>query len=453
MSTCPNGHLVESETTQCWCASPKVANGWQPMGNRLSQPKTANGLHNDSLATLGEVGNLRVSRPSIIRLADVKSERVHWLWPRRIPRGKLTVLDGDPGLGKSCLSLDIAARASSGRAMPDGSLPDFEGGCGVVLLSAEDGLGDTIRPRLEAAGAELSRIVALTAIRDAQGERLPTVEDIPAIEEAIRTVDAGLVVIDPFVAYLDGETTNANRDQDVRRALAPLAELAERTGVALVVIRHLNKAVGNNPLYRGGASIGIIAAARSGLLVAKDPSDPNGPLRILASTKSNLAAPPVALAYFLEPLPDGSVRVVWSGTSEHTASTLLAVPTDEGERGALEEAKDVLRQILEDGPLPAGDAMRKAKDAGVAERTVNRAKQVIGVKAVKTGFGSTGRWLWSLPDEPKVAKEPLDCQENLCRPTGSLSDVPFPRACRGCGQQYLALSDSSDLCDVCEAAS
>jgi hypothetical protein len=375
------------------------------------------------VASLDDLGVLSGPRPVLSRLSDVIPETVSWIWPGRIPARKLTVQEGDPGLGKTAIMLDIAARISAGLPMPDGRESDLEGPGGVVILTAEDGLGDTIRPRLEAAGADLHRIVALEAVLDERGERLPTVEDINALDVAIATVKARFVLIDPLVAYLDGETINANRDQDIRRALAPLAALAERTEAAIVAIRHLNKSAGGNPLYRGGASIGITAAARSVLLVAKDPADPNGPNRVLVSQKSNLAAPPVALTYYLEPLTNGSVRVVWVGPSEHTAASLLAIPTDEGERSQLEEAKDVLLQILEDGPVPAGDAKRRAKDAGVAEKTLERARMSLGIKPRKVGFGAPGHWVWDLPDTAKNAKNPEERQEIYRTPTGVLSEI------------------------------
>ena len=246
-------------------------------------------------------------RPVGKLLSEVEPEQVEWLWPGRLPLGKLAVLDGDPGLGKSALTLDLAARVSAGLELPDGSRC---GPAGVVLLSAEDGLEDTIRPRLDAAGADTERIVALSMIGvGTRAERLVSLtQDLDAIEAAIRRVGAALVVIDPLMAFLTGKT-DSHKDQDIRRALAPLAALAERTGAAVLIVRHLNKSAGGNALYRGGGSIGIIGAARAGLVVAPDPEDPER--RILAANKHNLSGAAPSLVFRVEAAPNGAARVAW----------------------------------------------------------------------------------------------------------------------------------------------
>lgn len=334
-------------------------------------------------------------RPHLVVLSDVEPETVKWLWRGRIPLGKLTILDGDPGLGKSSVGVDLSARVSRCDPLPDGSRSDLSGPAGVVLLSAEDGLRDTIRPRLDAAGADVDRVVALSLVSDGDdGERLPTVADTGDIEVAIRSVGARLVVVDPLVAYL-GLEVNSHRDQDVRSALAGLAKLAERLGVAVLAIRHLNKGSAGNPLYRGGGSIGLIAAARSGLLVAKDPKDPDGGRRILASTKSNLAAPPPSLAYRLEPVGD-TVRVSWEGESDHSASELLAAPDGE-ERSRREEATRFLRLELAAGPVTSKELQARVRDAGLSWRTVRRAAKDMGVRMGPASFGKP--WEWELPPE------------------------------------------------------
>jgi len=205
----------------------------------------------------------------ILCLADVKSRPVRWIDPGRIPLGKHSSIIGDPGVGKSGIALDYASRVSTGSEMPDGSHGDlYKTPAGVVILSAEDDPADTIRPRLEAMGADLSRIVLLPGVTTEDGERMPNLHDVPAIQQAVRRVDAKLAIVDPLMSYLPGGT-NSYKDQDVRQALAPLCTLARQRGFALLVVAHLNKNIEHvKAIYRAGGSIGIAGNARSVLLAA-----------------------------------------------------------------------------------------------------------------------------------------------------------------------------------------
>ena len=336
-----------------------------------------------------------------VLLSEVRPERVRWLWDRRIALGKLNLVDGDPGTGKSAATTDLAARVSVGKPWPDGA--ECKVG-GVVILSAEDGLADTIRPRFDAAGGDPSKAVAVSTVPDGEGNerQIAIPDDLHVIEAAIERVGALLVVVDPLMAFLPGDV-NSHRDQDVRRALAPLARLAERTGAAVVVVRHLNKGTGGNALYRGGGSIGIVGAARSGLLIAKHPEDDGR--RVLASIKSNLAAPAPSLVFGLSGTVSGAVRVDWKGESSLDACALLSAPTDPEERSALEEAKDFIQDILDDGPVAAKDAESEGRQAGIEPRTLKRAKQKLGVVSERQGgIGERGSWYWRLPDGLHAAK-------------------------------------------------
>ncbi len=337
----------------------------------------------------------------ITRLADVAAKPVEWLWPGHIPAGMLCLLDGDPGVGKSTLTDDLAARASTGRPMPDGT----GGGepLGVVILSAEDDLARTVRPRLEAAGADLAWIATVGLREPDGGIRAPliTSDDLAMLEEAVKETDARLLIVDPLMAYLPDEI-NTNRDHDVRRALRILAELAEQTGCAVLAVRHLRKGAAENPLYRGGGSIGIIAAARAAFLLARDPEDAER--RVLAPLKMNVAPEPPARAFRLEIGPGHAhPHVSWEGVSALDASALLAVPDGTEDRSALEEAEEVLRQILADGPARAEVARLMARHAGVSDRTLARARRSLGVAPRHVGRpGESGQhWEWSLP--PKDA--------------------------------------------------
>jgi hypothetical protein len=328
--------------------------------------------------TPGEVGTL---------LSEVEPEQVEWLWDGRIPLGKLTILDGDPGLGKSVITMDLAARVTTGRGFPNGDVSalDGVGGVGgVVILSAEDGIADTIRPRLDAAGADTTKIVAMSTVPDSDGnERTMSIpEDIVAVEKAIRRVDAKLVIVDPLMAFLSGK---ANYDQDVRKTLTPLARMAERTGAAVLVVRHLNKNPGGKAIYRGGSSIGIIGAARSGLVIEEHP---NKDLRVLAVSKSNLAKKAASLTYSITTADNGTAKVAWGAVTNLNADDILHPDMSE-----LAKAMAWLRELLEDGPMPQEVVKAKAKDEGVAWRTLERAKSKLGVKSEKSGK----QWTWHLP--------------------------------------------------------
>ncbi len=332
--------------------------------------------------------------PVLVLASEVRPTRVQWLWESRIPRGKVTLVEGDPGEGKSTSMLDIAARVSTGAPMPDGS-PGVEGD--VVIMSAEDGEADTIVPRLIAAGANLKRIAILRGVRRAGTPEalLSLPADIEALEDAITRTNAKLVIIDPLMVFLGGHV-NSWKDQDVRRALAPLAALAEKTGAAIVVIRHLTKGSGGLAVHRGGGSIGIIGAARSALLVARDPDDDSEQRRILAPVKCNLGREPPSLMFTLETAENGAARIRWGGESYHRANDLVATVADPFERSRLDEAVEFLRDALAEGPQPVNEINRARREAGITERTFDRARSRLGVKSRPSGFG--GPRLLHLPD-------------------------------------------------------
>jgi hypothetical protein len=328
----------------------------------------------------------------VVPLAEVEARPLRWLWRGRVPLGKLTVLDGDPGLGKSALTLDLAARVSRGAALPDGSGGDMAGPAGVVLLCREDALPDTVRPRLEAAGADLGRVVAVTGMPSREGlVEVRLRHDWKELAAVVLRARARLVVIDPLMAYME-RGVNLYRDQDARWALAPLVVMAEMVNVAVVMVRHLTKGSGTNPLYRGGGSIGVLAVARSGLLVAADPDDATGERRVLAVAKGNLEGSVPSLGFTLEGgAARGAPRVVWQGPVEQTAASLLAA-RQAGRRDEVEEARAFLAAALAAGPLPAREVLAAAEQAGVAERTLRRAKRELGVEARKTSAG----WCWGM---------------------------------------------------------
>ena len=364
----------------------------------------------------------------VVRLSDVEPESVEFLWQGRIARGKLNIVEGDPKTGKSTLVLDLVARVSTGPAMPDGAM--LPGPAGVILMTAEDGLADTVRPRLNAAGADCSRIIAWEGVpvRDEEGnqitERPPSLpKDLELLESLIREHEAALVVVDVLNAYF-GADVDGHRDQDVRRALMPLAKLAERTGAAVLVIRHLNKSSGSNALYRGGGSIGIAGAARSILLAAVDPDDISGTQRVLAVTACNVAAPVPALAYRIVSAEEqGCARVVWDGPSEHTSGSLLAPNADADERTIRDDAATFLEDYLSTGRQPAAEVKKAARAAGIAERTLDRARKGANVLTSREGFGPGAVYYWCLADEHARQQTPMVAMDAKAPELASMANM------------------------------
>lgn len=323
-------------------------------------------------------------------MKDVVAVEVEWLWPGWIPKGKLTVIDGDPGLGKSTLTLDLASRVTRGAAMPGEDKQSRP--AGVLLIGCEDGLEDTIKPRLDAASADMSRVFALSETDDGQGKtRLLDLRcDLAPIEATILEKDVALVVIDPFVAFLSSKT-DSHKDADVRRVLGPLGNMADRTGVAILLVRHLNKKEGGSAIYRGGGSIGITGACRSAILIARSKNDASQ--CVMARVKGNLAAPPPSQLYELVTSDSGVAVVEWLGDSHETAEELVQVSTSK-KASKLDEAKAFLVSALEGKKLKQTDVETLAAQEGInASGALRRASDALGVAKTK---GPTC-WFWSLP--------------------------------------------------------
>jgi hypothetical protein len=244
----------------------------------------------------------------VLRLSDVQPEETEWLWTARIPFGAITVLDGDPGLGKSLITTDIAGRLTSGRAMPGETVKAKPSD--VVVIATEDSYASTLRPRFDAAGADTERVHLIRGMRDSknrEGEPTLTAQGIARIETVTRLCSARLVIIDPLTNYIPDEI-DSYKDQDIRRILRELSAIAQRTGAAFLIVRHLNKGKGS-ALHRGAGSIGISGAARSVLSVSKGPG---GIGTTLKSTKANLAAQVSELPYRIVTRDDGAAGVAWT---------------------------------------------------------------------------------------------------------------------------------------------
>jgi putative DNA primase/helicase len=332
----------------------------------------------------------------IARMADIEPEMVNWLWPGRIPLGKLTLLSGDPGLGKSFLALDIAARTSAGSSWPDGAPGGVPGN--VIIASAEDGAADTIVPRLRNLDADTNRIYAIEGVKTERGRRAASLDtDLERIEIGVRSVQARLLIVDPIGAFLGA--ADSHRDAEVRAILAPLADMAERLRVAILAVAHLNKAQQVSAIYRTGGSIGFVAAARAVHVLAADKG--NRERRIFAPLKNNLSRTAPALAFSITGEPPA---LEWEAApaADINVDELLA-PDPPRPRGpkpeSLERAKDFVQEQLRGspGPRPVEDVVQAATRAGISESTIRRATKEIGViRSNSETFPR--RSFWQLPN-------------------------------------------------------
>ena len=344
----------------------------------------------------------------VVRLDECREEQVTWLWPRRIARGKLTLIDGDPEQGKSLLTLDLAARVSSGKPFPDGPPPPAA--ASVLLIGVEDGLKDTVLPRLRAAGADMTRVRVWEGQRK-NGRCRPPVfpQDTAQLREIIEEHQVALVVIDPFLAFLSAQACSVN-DQMVRQALTPLAQVAEATRSAMVLNRHLTKGgQGRSAIARGTGSIAIIGAARTAFLVGTDPDDRQR--RVLACTKTNLSERPPALGFCVRANDAGQPYLEWTGIQDRDADDLLLLRRGRKGDDGQPEAADLLQKWLANGPQSRDRLYCKARAHDVSERTLHRAKASLEVVSKLLYHEGRGIWFWHLPKD----KRPFDPANDYAR--------------------------------------
>lgn len=341
----------------------------------------------------------------LVNGADLKPEPVRWLWHSWLALGKLHILAGAPGQGKTTIALAFAATVTSGGRWPDGSL------CApgnVLVWSGEDDPADTLLPRLLAAGADKSRVYFVSGSRvNGELESFDPARDMATLQaEAERIGNIRLIIVDPVVSAVTGDS---HKNTETRRALQPLVDLAANMDAALVGITHFSKGgQGSDPTQRVVGSIAFTAVARVVMVAAKVKSEDGEDRRILARSKSNIGPDEGGFEYHIEqsePLPGiHASYVAWGASVDGTARELLSDPNedDEGKATAQDAAADFLLQVLADDVVPAKEVESEAKAAGIAWRTVRRASDCLNVKKRK---GDGGKWYWSLPHSGNLSNE------------------------------------------------
>lgn len=311
----------------------------------------------------------------LINMADVQTENVRWLWYPYFPSGKVTIVEGDPGEGKTMLTLAIASDLTKGIK------PSGEGGItspiNVIYQTAEDGLADTVKPRLEALGADCSRVCVI----DESNEQLTLTDS--RIERAIHQAGAKLLIIDPLQAYL-GSGVDMHRANEVRPILRCIGDVADRTDCAVVIVEHMNKMRGGKAIHRGLGSVDISAAARSIILVGRPKSDSD--IRAMAHIKSNLAPAGSTIGF----KTDGGFQ--WLGEIDATAEDIINnLSSDRAPK--TQTAKDeLIRLLTTNGEMSQKDVMEYFRIIGISERTVNEAKLALNVRSRRKGK----QWYWSI---------------------------------------------------------
>lgn len=378
------------------------------------------------------------------RASDIEERKLCWLWPGRIPLGKLTLFAGDPGLGKSAATIDIAARVTRGTTWPDGALNAQPGS--VIILSAEDDDEDTIVPRLRVAGANLEKVHILQAVRHAKDgggtslDHFSLGTDVEALQDAVvKREDVRLVIVDPISAYLGNTDSHVNAK--VRGLMAPLAQIAQILRFSVILLDHLSKAPSRPALYRPNGSIAFTAAARAVWFFAKNPDDPAQ--HLMLPGKSNLSREQQGLSYSLEEGEPDIVAVKWGEAVSMSADAVLDLEDTE-ERSERMEAMDWLRDFLSAGPVPTEKIKEAVGPAGYTWITIRRAKDALGIKPHKDGF--QGTWYWQLPKDahqtPKVLTPETGAslaQVSTFAPpdSGYTPDLEGPGCtCEACGDHY-----------------
>lgn len=312
----------------------------------------------------------------LINMEDVKCENVEWLWYPFIPYGKITIIQGDPGEGKTTLVLQIIAKLTKGDAIINGESKEP---INIIYQTAEDGLSDTIKPRLVAANADCSKVLVID-----DRETPLTMLDM-RLEKAIAETGARLVVLDPIQGFL-GADVDMHRANEIRPVMKHIAEIAEKYRCAVILVGHMNKNSNGKSSYRGLGSIDFQAAARSVLIVGRVKGEPE--IRVVCHVKSSLAPEGKSIAFKL----DKEAGFQWIGEYDVSVDDLLAAD-NRGQK--LKEAKEFLKEILKSGSMAQKEISEEAENHGIKNKTLWNAKSDLKIESIKIG----NQWFWMLPKE------------------------------------------------------
>lgn len=314
-------------------------------------------------------------------LSKIKARKVDWFWHPIIPNGMITIVEGDPGEGKSYLAMHLAALVSSGGKLPDGTKLDAKR---VMYISSEDEASYTIRPRIDHMKGNSNKISVQVADLDFGSD------GIEAIRAELDRGDYGLIIIDPFVAYLPAGA-DPFRSTTIRPILGELKKIVEEYACAMILIRHLTKMKHDKAIYQGGGSMDFIGAVRSALLVTRSPENPNQ--RLLMHIKENVG--PKGKTWVFEMRDNGKDKMpsfFWCGQSDITVNDLAQLNSPSTPRPA-DNAEEFLQIALANGRMKATEIQTLAEKNGIKSRTLNRAKKSIGIESEQ----KSGHWVWLLP--------------------------------------------------------
>lgn len=368
------------------------------MPNERSVHAAAGAVQLDAIANKSKPTTEIGAKVCLRRGSTIHPKSITWLWAGWLPAGKLTILAGTAGTGKTTLALGLAAKLTSGDSWPDGASGSQPGN--VLIWSGEDDPDDTLIPRLIACGANLDHCYIVSGVnQEGKTVAFDPAEHMHELHKAVMEIGGvSLLVVDPIVSAIAGDMHRAN---DVRRGLQAFVDFAAVHGCGVLGITHFAKGgAGKLPADRVIGSQAFGALARMVLVAAKEDS---GPRRVLARAKSNIAEDDGGIAYGVEQVTilDGitTTCVVWDGVVEGSARQILGdVEQDENCDGSEKEmAQQFLRSLLSDGPVPAKRVKADADDAGFSIATIRRAQKTLGVLAVREGFGGKGTWFWRLP--------------------------------------------------------